>query len=107
MDSNARRLVDIVRQLLVVPDKLVTAQLCLIPLSQSDLTAAPTESVQPVIDACELMHSAVRDVVETARNLIPLEGVDASGQLGRRFSVDPYYRRGPEGPIFLTPERPE
>jgi hypothetical protein len=29
MDSNARRLVDIVRQLLVVPDKLVTAQLCL------------------------------------------------------------------------------
>jgi len=94
MDSNAKRIAGIVRKLLVVPDKLVTAQLCLRPLSQGDLTA-PSESMQPVADACELMHSAVSDVVEVARNLIELEGVGASGQLGRRFSVDHYYRRGP------------
>ena len=94
MGSNATRIADSIRKLLVVPDKLVTAQPCLRPLSQGDLTAAPTEAMQPVADACELMHSAMSDVVELARNPTELAGIEGCGPLRRRFSVDHFYHRG-------------
>lgn len=93
MDPNATRIAELVRKLHAVPDKLVTAQRCLRPLSDSDPIAAPTETAQPIADACDLMHSALSDVIEVARNLTELSGVDKSGPAFHRVSVDSYYRQ--------------
>jgi hypothetical protein len=99
MDSKQTQIAAIVRKLLAVPDKLMTAQLYLRPLSHGDPHGdpipAPTETIQPIADACDLMHSALGDVVEVARNLASLSGVDQSGPVFHRVSVDSYYRRGP------------
>ena len=79
MDSNTAQIAEIIKKLLVVPDKLVTAQLCLRPFSHCDPDTASTESIQAIGDACDLMHSALADVVEAARNLSELSGIDQSG----------------------------
>ena len=95
MDPNAMRIAELVRKLHAVPEKLVTAQLYLRPLHQSGPIATPTETIQPIANACDLMHSALSDVVEVAHNLAELSGADQSGQVFHRVSVDSYYRRGP------------
>jgi hypothetical protein len=93
MDStNNTHIAELVKKLLVVPDKLLTAQLCLRPLSHCDPIAAPTESTRSISDACDLMHSAVADVVEVARNLADLSGVDPGGSSFQRVGIDSYSR---------------
>jgi len=91
VDSKAR-IAEIVRKLLAVPDKLVTAQLYLRPLSHRDSFAAPTENTQPIADACDLMHSALSDVVEAARELAEISSADRRPK-SHRVGVDSYYRR--------------
>jgi|KBSMisStandDraft_5_1062788.scaffolds.fasta_scaffold274790_2 hypothetical protein len=91
VDSKATRIAEIVRKLLAVPDKLVTAQLYLRPLSHRDSVAAPTETTQPIADACDLMHSALSDVVEAARELADISSLD-HGSKFHRVDVDSYYR---------------
>jgi hypothetical protein len=54
MDSNTAQIAELVKRLLVVPDKLVTAQLCLRPLSHGDPIAASTETMLTINDACDL-----------------------------------------------------
>jgi len=68
-----------VRMLLVVPEKLLTAQLALRSLSHSDLVMDPTESIHTIADACDLMHWALTDVREAARNLADSLDPDARG----------------------------
>ena len=95
MNSNQLQIAEIVRKLLAVPDKLLPAQLCLRPLRHGDPIAAHTETIQPIADACDLMHSALGDVVEVARTLADMSGIDASAPVSHRVSLDSYYRRGP------------
>jgi hypothetical protein len=91
MDPNATQIAELVKRLLVVPDKLVTAQLCLRPLSHGDAIAASTE----INDACDLMHSALADVVDIARKLADLSGVDPGGSAFQRVGIDSYSRSIP------------
>ena len=96
MDPNTAHIAEMVKKLLVVPDKLLTAQLSLRPLSHGDPLATETEFTQQIADACDLVHSALADVVEVARNLTQLPGVDEGGAAGfRRIGVDSYYRDMP------------
>ena len=95
MDSNTVQIAEMVKKLLVVPDKLLTAQLSLRPLSHGDSIAAETEVGQKIADACDLMHSALADVVEVARNLTQLPGVDEAAAGFHRIGVDSYYRQLP------------
>jgi hypothetical protein len=41
------------------------------------------------------MHSALADVVEAARNLSELSGIDQSGSAFQRVGLDSYYRPVP------------
>ncbi len=43
-------------------------------------------------DACDLMHPALADVVEVARNLADLSGVDPGGSAFQRVGIDSYSR---------------
>jgi hypothetical protein len=96
MDPNTAQIAEMVKKLLVVPDKLLTAQLSLRPLSHGHALANATEFTQQIADACDLMHSALADVVEVARNLTQLPGIDESGAAGfHRIGVDRYYREMP------------
>ena len=95
MDSNKTQIAEIIKKLMVVPDKLVTAQLCLRPLSHCDPNTASTESIHAIGDACDLMHSALADVVEAARNLSELSGIDQSGSAFQRVGLDSYYHQVP------------
>ena len=96
MGPNTAQIAEMVKKLLVVPDKLLTAQLSLRPLSQGDPLATETEITQQIADACDLMHSALADVVEVARNLTQLPGIDEGGAAGfHRVRVDSYYRDMP------------
>jgi hypothetical protein len=94
MDANATQIAELVRKLLAVPDKLVTAQLYLRPISHGDSIAVHTENIQPIADACDLVHSALGDVVEVARELADISSVGRGAPSFRRVSVDTYYRRG-------------
>ena len=94
MDSNATWIAEIIKKLLVVPDKLVTAQLCLRPLSHCGPDAS-TESIHAIGDACDLMHSALADVVEVARNLAEVSGIDQGGPAFERVGLDSYYHQVP------------
>jgi hypothetical protein len=84
-----------VKKLLVVPDKLLTAQLSLRPLSDGEWMAAESETGQKIADACDLLHSALADVVEVARTLTQLPGVDEAAAKFHRVGVDSYYRQLP------------
>ena len=95
MDANVVQIAEMVRKLLVVPDKLVTAQLSLRPLSHGDPATASMEVGQTIADACDLMHSALADVVEVARGLTELTGVDETGAAFHRVRVDSYYQQLP------------
>ena len=95
MDSNTVQIAEMVKKLLVVPDKLLTAQLSLRPLSHGDPITAEMEVERTVADACDLMHSALADVVEVARNLTQLSGVDEASAGFHRVTVDSYYRQMP------------
>jgi hypothetical protein len=90
-DSNTMQIAELVKRLLVVPDKLVTAQLCLRPLGRGDPTA-PAETMLTINDACDLMHSALADVVEVARNLADLSGVESGVSAFQRVGIDSYSR---------------
>lgn len=92
MDSNTTQIAELVKRLLVVPDKLVTAQLSLRPLSHGDSIAASTENMLTINDACDLMHSALADVVEVARTLADLSGVEPGGSAFQRVGIDSYSR---------------
>lgn len=92
MDSNATQIAELVKRLLVVPDKLVTAQLCLRPLSHGDPIAPSPETMLTINDACDLMHSALADVVEVARNLADMSGVDPFGSAFQRVGIESYSR---------------
>ena len=94
MDHNTVQIAEIVKKLLVVPDKLLTAQLSLRPLSHGDANAVQ-ESGQAIVDACDLMHSALADVVEVARTLTQLPGLDEAGASFHRVGIDSYYREMP------------
>jgi hypothetical protein len=91
MDSNTTQIAELVKRLLVVPDKLVTAQLCLRPLSHGEI-ATSTETMLTINDACDLMHSALADVVEVARSLADLSGSDPGGSAFQRVGIDRYTR---------------
>jgi hypothetical protein len=93
MDANPMQIAKIVRKLLAVPDKLVTAQLYLRPISHGDPIATSTENIEPIADACDLVHSALGDIVEAARELADLSSVDRGAPAFRCVSVDSYYRR--------------
>jgi hypothetical protein len=96
MDPNTAQIAEMVKKLLVVPDKLLTAQLSLRPLSHGDPLGSETEFTQQIADACDLMHSALADVVEVARNLTQLPGIDEGGVAGfHRIGADSYYREAP------------
>ena len=95
MDSNTVQIAEMVKRLLVVPDKLLTAQLSLRPLSHGDSSAAGTDAAQAIADACDLVHSALADVVEVARNLTQLPGVDEAQAGFHRVRVESYYREPP------------
>ena len=95
MNSNKTQIAEIIKQLLVVPDKLVTAQLSLRPLSHCDPNTASTESIQAIGDACDLMHSALADVVEVARNLAELSGIDQGRPVFQYVGLDSYYHQVP------------
>ncbi len=95
MDSNTAQIAEMVRKLLIVPDKLLTAQLSLRPFSQRDQGAAEMESSQAIANACDLMHSALADVVEVTRNLTQLPGIDQATAGFHRVGVDSYYRQVP------------
>ena len=95
MDSNAAQIAELVKKLLVVPDKLLTAQLSLRPLSHGEPLAAENESGQVIADACDLVHSALADVVEVARTLTQLPGIDQTRAGFHRVGVDSYYRDMP------------
>ena len=95
MDTNTKQFAEVVKKLLVVPDKLLTAQLSLRPLSHSDLITDPTESIHAIADACDLMHSALADVVEVARNLADMAGSHEAASAFQRVGPDNYYRRLP------------
>jgi hypothetical protein len=95
MDSNTVQIAEMVKRLLVVPDKLLTAQLSLRPLSQGDSGTAGMEAGQTIADACDLVHSALADVVEVARNLTQLPGVDEAQAGFHRVRVESYYRQAP------------
>ena len=95
MDSNKVQIAEMVRKLLVVPDKLLTAQLSLRPLSHGDSITTEVEASRTIADACDLMHSALADVVEVARNLTQLPGVDEGGAGFHRVGIDSYYRETP------------
>jgi hypothetical protein len=84
-----------VKRLLVVPDKLLAAQLSLRHWSHGDSITAETEAGQRIGDACDLMHSALADVVEVARNLTQLPGIDEAAAGFHRVGVDSYYRQVP------------
>ena len=94
MDNNTVQLAEVVRRLLVVPDKLLTAQLSLRPLSHGD-SITGMEVSQTIVDACDLMHSALADVIEVARNLTQIPGVDEGGAGFHRVGIDSYYREAP------------
>ena len=94
MDYNTVQIAEMVKKLLVVPDKLLTAQLSLRPLSHGD-SSAGQEPGQTIADACDLMHSALADVVEVARTLTQLPGLDEAGATFRRIGIDSYYREMP------------
>jgi len=79
MDAHARQLAEMVKMLLAVPDQLLTAQLSLRSLSHSDLVTDPTESINTIADACDLIHLALTDAREVARNLADLSDADAYG----------------------------
>jgi len=95
MDTNTAQIAEMVKKLLVVPDKLLTAQLSLRPLSHGDPLSAEGELAHVIADACDLMHSALADVVEVARNLTQLPGIDEGGAGFHRVGVDSYYREAP------------
>jgi hypothetical protein len=95
MDQNTAQIAEMVKKLLVVPDKLLTAQLSLRPLSQGDSIKAEMEASQTIADACDLMHSALADVVEVARTLTQLPGVDEAAAGFHRVGIDSYYRDAP------------
>jgi len=95
MDSNTAQIAEIIKKLLVVPDKLVTAQLCLRPLSHCHPDMASTESTQAIGDACDHMHSAFADVVEVARDLAELSGIDQGGPAFQHVGLDSYYHQVP------------
>jgi hypothetical protein len=95
MDPNTAQIAQMVKKLLIVPDKLLTAQLSLRPLSHGDPLSADGELAHAITDACDLMHSALADVVEVARNLTQLPGVDEGGAGFHRVGVDSYYRDAP------------
>ena len=94
MDTNTAQIAEMVKKLLVVPDKLLTAQLSLRPLSHGGPPSADGELAHVIADACDLMHSALADVVEVARNLTQLPGID-EGTGFHRVGVDSYYRDAP------------
>ena len=95
MDTNTAQIAEMVKKLLVVPDKLLTAQLSLRPLSHGGAPSADGELAHVIADACDLMHSALADVVEVARNLTQLPGIDEGGAGFHRVGVDSYYRDAP------------
>jgi hypothetical protein len=95
MDTNTAQIAEMVKKLLVVPDKLLTAQLSLRPLSHGDPPSTDGELAHVIADACDLMHSALADVVEVARNLTQLPGIDEGGAGFHRVGVDSYYRDAP------------
>ena len=95
MDPNTAQIAQMVKKLLIVPDKLLTAQLSLRPLSHGHPDSADGELAHVITDACDLMHSALADVVEVARNLTQLPGVDEGGAGFHRVGVDSYYRDAP------------
>lgn len=92
MDSNTTQIAELVKRLLIVPDKLMTAQLCLRPLSHGDPIATSTETMLTINHACDLMHSALADVEEVARNLADLSGIDPGGSAFQRVGIDRYSR---------------
>jgi len=95
MDTNTAQIAEMVKKLLVVPDKLLTAQLSLRPLSHGDPHSAEGELAHVIADACDLMHSALADVVEVARNLTQLPGIDEGGAGFHHVGLDSYYRDAP------------
>ena len=95
MEPNTKQIAEIVERLRVVPDKLLTAQLSLRPLSHSDLVTDPTAIIHTIADACDLMHSALADVVEVARNLAALSGIDRKRSDFLRVRLENYYRQTP------------
>ena len=94
MDANSTQFAEIDRRLLAVPDKLITAQRCLREVSHRD-TLVPAESTRPIAEACDLMHSVLGEVVQAARDLAELSGVDRGAGSFQRVRVDNYYRQKP------------
>jgi hypothetical protein len=85
----------LVKRLIDIPDKLVTAQLYLHPLSQSDPVTISVEARQTIADACDLLHSALVDIVDVARNLTTLSAPDDNRPTSRRVGADSYYGPAP------------
>ena len=95
MEQNTEQIAEMVKKLLVVPDKLLTAQLSLRPLSHGDPITAELELGRAITDACDLMHSALADVVEVARTLTQLPATDEAHAGFHRVGIDSYYRESP------------
>ena len=95
MDPNTAQIAQMVKKLLIVPDKLLTAQLSLRPLSHGDPLSADGELAHAITDACDLMHSAFADVVEVARDLAELSGIDQGGPAFQHVGLDSYYHQVP------------
>lgn len=90
MDSNTTQFAEIVRRLLSIPDKLITAQLCLRQVGNRD-ALPPAESTQLIAEAIQL----IGEVVQAARDLAELPGVDREAGSFQRVRVDSYYRQKP------------
>ena len=57
------------QKIVQIPDKLVSVQMCLEPLCNGGAEGVSAESRKALSEACSLLHSAIADVVEVARDL--------------------------------------
>jgi signal transduction histidine kinase len=71
-----RELDALAQKIVLVPDKLVTVQMHLEPLCNGDVEELPVEVRRALSEACSLLHSAIADVVEVARDLRGVSELD-------------------------------
>ncbi len=84
----------LVEKLVAIPDKLVTVQRHLHPLSCDD-AIDHAEARQTLADACCLLHSAIADVMEVVRNLAGPSALDAKRSISAHVGADTRYRPAP------------
>ena len=64
------------QRIVLVPDKLVTVQMHLEPLCNGAVEGLSADSRKALSEACRLLHSAISDVVEVARDLRGVSALD-------------------------------